>query len=179
MENTNEKICPACGEKISDGAIFCIKCGTKINGDEVVVEQQTGTKNFFEKNKKKIIISLTGVVTVLLILFIVNSVQASNLKKELKRDWYRVEGEDGAYILCILDFSDDEIEYRLETGYKWMDTTIANYDYKVISGNKIKVLRYMNKWETINVEFNDDKSVMKVSPALTSIDNTELWINLD
>lgn len=122
---------------------------------------------------------MIGVAAVFMILLIVNAVQASNLKKELERDWYKVAGEEGSYILCVLDFSDDEIEYRLETGYAWMDTTVATYKYKVISGNKIKVLRYGDEWETIMVDLNEDKTVMEVSPALTSVDNTEIWINLD
>ena len=33
----------------------------------------------------------------------------------------------------------NEIDYRVETGYKWIDTKIATFEYKVISGNKIKV----------------------------------------
>ena len=132
-----------------------------------------------KKNKKKIIIAAAAVVAAVLVFVIVNAVQASNLKKELERDWCRVEGEEGAYILCVLDFSEDEIEYRLETGYAWMDTTVATYDYKVISGNKIKVLRYGDDWETIKVEFSDDKKAMVVSPSLTSTDNEEMWVNID
>ena len=55
----------------------------------------------------------------------------------------------------MLDFSEKEVEYRLETGYAWMDTSLATYDYKVISGNKIKVLRYGDDLETFSIEFND------------------------
>lgn len=179
MEGTTEKRCPNCGEKLPSDSSFCVKCGTKIDGDIPSIEQTSKTPSFFEKNKKKIIIGVVVVVAILVVLFIINFVQASNLKKELERDWYRVEGDDSAYILCILDFSDDEVEYRLETGYAWLDTTVATYDYKVISGNKIKVLRYGDDWETITVEFNDDKTVMTVSPALTSVDKTEIWVNLD
>lgn len=60
-----------------------------------------------------------------------------------------------------------------------MNTTVATYDYKVISGNKIKVLRYGDDWETITIKFNDEKSVMTVSPALTSVDDSEIWVNID
>ncbi|MDE7114752.1 MAG: hypothetical protein K2O57_11360, partial [Acetatifactor sp.] len=67
----------------------------------------------------------------------------------------------------------------LETGYSWMNTTVANYDYKVVNKNTIKVLRYGNKWETITVEFNKDKTMMTVRPALTSVDSVEYWFNLD
>lgn len=178
MENTVEKVCPNCGERLPGDSFFCVKCGTKIGGEAENVEVTKPT-GFFAKNKRNIGISVGVVIGILAIIFIINSVQASNLKKELERDWAKVEGDDGAYILCVLDFSDDEIEYRLETGYAWMDTTVATYDYKVVSGNKIKVLRYGDDWETITVEFNDDKTMMTVKPALTSIEDKEYWFNLD
>lgn len=179
MEGTTEKICPNCGEKLPSDSSFCVKCGTKIDGEIQGVEQSSKAPSFFEKNKKKIGLGVIAVVAVALIFFIVNAVQASNLKKELMRDWQTVEGEDGSYILCILDFSEDEIEYKLETGYAWMDMTVDTYDYKVISGNKIKVNMYGDDWETVTVEFNEDKTMMTVSPALTSVDDEEQWFNFD
>lgn len=179
MEGTIEKICPNCGEKLSSAAIFCVKCGTKVNGEIQSAEQPTKAPSFFEKNKKKIGVGVVAVFAVLLILFIVNAVQASNLKKELMRDWEDIEGSNGVYIVSILDFSEDEIEYKLETGYSWMDTTVATYKYKVVSGNKIKVSRFSGDWETFTIEFNEDKRMMTVSPALTSVDDKERWFNFD
>lgn len=179
MEGTMEKICPNCGEKLPDDSVFCIKCGTKIDGDKPCIQQAAKAPNSSHRNKKIIILVLVIVIAIMLVLWIVNFVQALNLKKELMRDWYNVEGEEGSYILCVLDFSDNEIEYRVETSFAWMDTTIATYDYKVVSGNKIKVLRYGDDWETITVEFSDDKRAMTVSPALTSVDKIEVWFNVD
>lgn len=176
MEELTKRVCPNCGERLPADSSFCIKCGTKIDGDTPKMEYKP---SFLEMNKKKIIVSIIGVFSVLVILLIVNSIQASNLKKELMRDWYKVEGEGNSSILCILDFSDKEVKYRVETGYSWLDTTIATYDYKVINENKIKVLRYGDNWETITIKFNDEKSVMTVSPALTSVDETEIWVNID
>ena len=177
MESTKEKICPKCGEKLPCDSVFCVKCGTKIEVDSNYneeVKNMQGPENI----KKKIGIGLAVVIGILALLFIINFIQASNLRKELMRDWSTVEGDNGAYILCILDFSDDEIKYRIETGYAWMDTTLAVYDYKVISGNKIKVLRY-GDWKTYSVKFNEDKTMMTIKPALTSIDDREYWFNLD
>lgn len=179
MECTAEKICPKCSEILPSDSSFCTKCGTKVDEEIQSVEQSVKTPSFFEKNKKKIGLGVVAVVVVALIFFIVNAVQVSNLKKELMRDWQTIEGEDGAYILCILDFSEDEIEYKLETGYAWMDMTVDTYEYKVISGNKIKVKMYGDDWETVTVEFNDEKSMMTVSPALTSVDDEEQWFNFD
>ncbi len=179
MENTWERVCPNCGEKLFGGALFCAKCGAKVGENSSGTGYVSKTPNFFQKNKKIILGGVIAVAAVVAILFIVNAVQAANLKKELKRDWSRVEGEKGSYILCILDFSDDEITYRVETSYAWMNTTLATFDYKVVSGNKIKVSRYGDEWKTITVKFNDDKTVMTVSPALTSVDKIEIWLNAD
>lgn len=179
MENTTEKVCPACGEKLPGDSLFCAKCGTRVDGEAQNAGQITKPAHFFSKNKKIVGVGAATVIVVLLVIFGINAVQASNLKKELERDWCKVEGEEDSYILCVLDFSDKDVEYRLETGYAWLDTTVATYDYKVISGNKMKVLRYGDEWETITVEFNDEKTVMITSPALTSTDAREIWVHLD
>lgn len=177
-EEQANKVCPNCGEELLSDSVFCVKCGTRIEENQTIPENDNKI-TVLAKHKKKIIGVVGAIITILLIVFVVNSIQASNLKKQLLRDWEKVEGDDGSYILCILDFSDDEIEYRVETGYRWMDTTIATYEYKVVSGNKIKVNRFGNDWETVEIEFNDDKTMMTVTPALTSVDDEEQWFHLD
>ena len=177
-EEQENKVCPNCGEELLSDSVFCVKCGTKIEENQTTPENDSKI-SFLAKHKKKIFSIVGAIVAVFLIVFIVNSIQAANLKKQLLRGWENVEGEKGSYIICVLDFSDDEIEYRVETGYKWMDTTIATYDYKVVSGNKIKVNRFGNDWETIEIEFNDDKTMMTVTPALTSVDDEEQWFHID
>jgi len=177
-EEQVNKVCPNCGEELLSDSAFCVKCGTKIEENQPTPESDSKI-SFLAKHKKKIFSIVGAIVTVFLIVFVVNSIQASNLKKQLLRGWENVEGEKGSYIICVLDFSDDEIEYRVETGYKWMDTTIATYDYKVVSGNKIKVNRFGNDWETVEIKFNDDKTMMTVTPALTSVDDEEQWFHID
>ncbi len=172
MENTEEKVCPNCGKKLFGYASFCDLCGTKINMDAKNTETVVNVPTFWNKNKKKISIAIAVVVGILAMLFIVNTVQAFNLKKELKRGWSRAEGS----IRCVLDFSDDEIEYSAKTSYSWMDTTLDTLDYKVISGNKMKV-HYGEIWRTITVEFNDSKTMMTVKPALTSVKDEEHWFS--
>ena len=71
------------------------------------------------------------------------------------------------------------MEYRLETGYRWMDTSLGTYEWKPISGNKIKIKRFGDKFETFTVELNDDKDVLKISPAITSTDSSETWYHID
>lgn len=181
-EENNFIHCMKCGTKLPADSEFCIKCGEKINSVEgTVIDEKSAInkKNVFKKNKKIVSIICIAILGIAIIFFIVNSIGGANLKKELMKDWQTIEGEDGSYILCILDFSEDEIEYKLETGYVWMDTTVATYDYKVISGNKIKVKRYGDNYETFSINFNDDKTMMTVKPALTSVDDEEQWFNLD
>lgn len=178
-EEQVNKVCPNCGEELLSDSVFCVKCGTKIEEIQSATETESNSISVLAKHKKKIISAVGVIIAIFLVVFVVNSIQALNLKKQLMRDWEKVEGEKGSYIICILDFSDDEIEYRVETGYRWMDTTIATYDFKVVSGNKIRVNRFGNDWETVEIEFNDDKTMMTVTPALTSVDDEEQWFHLD
>lgn len=186
MHSTTDVRCPRCGQILPGNARFCAECGMQLGeapwnnqafspAPPQTVPQQ---RSFLQRHGKKIGIAVAVIAAVLITVFAVNAIQASNLKKQLQRGWSRVEGDDGVYIECILDFSDDEITYRLEPGYRWMDMTVATYDYKVISGNKIKVLRY-GDWETVKVEFNKDKTMMTVTPALTSADREECWFRVD
>lgn len=169
MEDEKGKICPNCGEVLPGDSLFCVKCGTKIEEN-----QQVKTRN----SKKKIGIIIGIVLLFVIAGFVVHAIRTSNLKKELMRDWENVKGENGSYILCILDFSEDEIEYRVETEYFWLDTTIGTLEYKVIGGNTIKVKQY-EKWKKITVKFNDDKTMMTLTPALTNVDDKEEWFNFD
>ena len=178
QEKSKIKVCPNCGEKLLSDSFFCIKCGTKIEENQIIPDNNNKF-SIFTKHKKKIISTISAIIAIFIVAFVINSIQKSNLKKQLMRDWEDIEGDNGSYILCILDFSDDEIKYRIETGYKWMDTTIATYNYKVISGNKIKVNRFGDNWETVKIEFDDDKTMMTVTPALTSMDAEEQWFNFD
>lgn len=182
--------CLKCGEAISDDSKFCPKCGaaagTGVNNEEQTVVYASQTE-FGEmpagrekgQTRKIIVIIVAAAAALAAVLFIVNAVQASKLKKELLRDWMDISGDDGSYIMKVLDFSDDEVEYRLETGYSWLDTTLGTYDYKVVSGNRVKIKRFGDDYETFKIEFNDEKSMMTVTPAITSVDESENWFNLD
>lgn len=165
MDGKDYVICSKCGEQLPMDALFCSKCGNNLKDTTQKPQKVKGAKRW-GMNCAVLVIAL----------FVINFVLASGLKKELMRDWSRVEGESGAYIDCILDFSESEIEYRLETGYKWMDTTIAEYDYIVLTNNWIMVKRY-GDWDPIHIEFNEEKEMMICTPALTSTDKKEYWFN--
>lgn len=185
--------CTGCGQESPRGSRFCKRCGKNLSEENFVYGGNNAINNGFNQSKKSrnriililtvCVIALAAVITTgVLLLHLrkdrIMEERKEELKQELKRDWEFIDGDDDSYIVCILDFSENEIEYRVETGFAWMDTTLATFDYKVVSGNKIKVKRYGNE-ETFTIEFNDDKSMMTVRPALTSVDDVEYWFNFD
>lgn len=176
--------CMKCGEVIPDGSSVCPKCGAdlieKVEGQAIVYASQKETEAATEpksikKIPKTILIGIAAVICVIVVAFIINGVNKANLKKELVKKWYDVDGS----IIKVLDIDEDKIEYRLETGYSWLDTSLGTYEWKPISGNKIKIKRFNDKYETYTIELNDDKDVLKISPAITSTDSSETWYHID
>lgn len=178
LEEQVKKICCNCGSEISECAVFCSKCGERYGAEQPTYEAKGDDLNTFVKHKNKVIGAALAVVAVIVIMCIYNSVQISNLKKQLLRDWERVESTGSTYYTLGLDFSGNEIDYTFDSSYSWLDSTIATYEYKVISGDKIKVKRY-GSWDTFKVEFNEDKEMMIITPAVTSTDDEEYWYNFD
>ena len=175
VEEMAEKLCENCGESLREATVFCPRCGARIVQSSEY-EEEPSVPGFWRRNQKIIIIGIIVVLGILAVLCTMHFMQVSELKKQLVREWLRVEGEEDSSILCILDFTEDEIEYRVETGYAWIDTTIDTFKYKVVSGNKMKVLSN-GKWKTITVEFNEDRIKMKITPALTSMEESESWFS--
>lgn len=176
--------CIKCGEAIPDDSKVCPLCGVDLEIHDTQTVVYASQKDFEahkndtpnKKKYSKIIMCIVGGIAILVVIVMaILGIQKENLKKELQNEWLDTDGT----ILKILEFSEDEVEYRLETGYSWMNTTLFTEDYKVISGNKIKVQRFGDEWETYTIEFNDDKTIMTISPAITSTDSSEKWYNLD
>lgn len=182
--------CLECGEAIPDGSVTCPKCGAVIKKDiesisdgqavvyasQNITEEETAPKTSFSKKlSKQVCIGIAAVIGVIAIFFIVNAVNKANLKKALVKEWYDTEGS----ILKVLDIEDGKMEYRLETGYSWMDTSLATYDWKPAGKNKIKIKMFGDKYKTYTIEFNDDKDSFKISPAITSVDDYERWYHID
>ncbi len=176
--------CMRCGQAIPDNSEICPLCGADLERDDqqaVVYASQKEIESISSDNpnkkkmSKNMLLILSGVAVLSVIIMVVFGIQKNNLKKELQKDWLDTDGT----ILKVLEFSDDEVEYRLETGYGWLDTTLFTEKYKVVSGNKIKVQIFGENWETYAIEFNDDKTVMTISPAMTSTDESENWYYID
>ena len=172
--------CVKCGEAIPDNSRFCPFCGGNLEDldQQTVVyasQKEMGYVPQKMKLSKNTVRILSGVLVLFAIMLAVLGVQKNNLKKELQKEWHDSDGT----ILKVLEFSDKKVEYRLETGYLWMDTTLFNDDYKVVSGNKIKVQMFGDDWDTYTIKFNDEKTVMTISPAITNTDSSENWYCFD
>lgn len=168
--------CVKCGEAIPDGSEVCPKCGANPRETEpAVVYASQGSDPAPKKMNKKTALIIGICACVVAVFLIVSSTGKASLKKALEKDWYALDGS----LIQVLDIDDDEIVYRLETGYSWLDTTVATYDWKPISRNKIKVNRVSGVDETFTIEMNDDKTIFTVTPALTSLDDSETWYHLD
>lgn len=177
--------CLKCGEAIPDGSSVCPNCGANLSEEDkeqtIVYASQKESEESSEQKKigkkipKGVWIGFATIVCVIAIFYIVNGINQANLKKALVKEWY--DADDS--IIKVLDIDDNEMEYRLETGYRWLDTSLGTYEWKPISGNKIKIKRFGDKYETFTVELNDDKDVLKISPAITSTDSSETWYHID
>lgn len=178
--------CMKCGEAIPDGSEMCPKCGANLKDEvseqAVVYASQKSeditsdvTTSQQKKSSKKAVGIVAACLCIVTVFLVVNGIGKANLKKALVKEWYALEDS----IIKVLDIEDDEIEYRLETGYSWLDTSLGSYDWKVVSSNKIKVNRFGDKYETYTIELNDEQTVLKISPAFTSVDDSETWYYID
>lgn len=160
--------CSKCGNKIERDSTFCGKCGKAINKDK----SNKKINISFIKNKLFVIPCIIIIIAIVIHIVIFN-IGKSNLSSNLLRDWTRVEtGDSGSMYELELDFSKDNIEYNFISGYSWLNSTIADYEYKIVSPSKIKI-----KDKTYKIEFNEDKTMMTITPALTSTDDSENWFN--
>lgn len=178
--------CIKCGEAIPDGSSVCPKCGANLVEDSqdkaIVYASPKGESDISKmvvnkpksKNSKLAVILAVCVLVIAVAVMAVMESEKSELKKSIIKDWYDTDGT----IIKVLDIDSESVEYRLETGYSWMDTTLGKYNWKASSGNKIQV-DLGTGYRTYTVEFNDDKTVMKISPALTSTDSSEMWYHID
>ena len=163
--------CTKCGEAIPDGSEICPKCGANLQEAQPAIVYASQEPEPAPKKNKKVALIIGICACLVAAFFIINGIGKASLKDTLTREWSDLDGS----IIKVLDISDDEIEYRLETGISWLDTTLATYTWEPISRNKIQISRFGSDEETITVEFNDDKTILTVKPALTSVDDSETW----
>lgn len=166
--------CEKCGTQMENTSRFCPSCGAPVSN--VAPNPYTQVPPYAPKKKSAVplIIGIAAACFVLILggFLMFHQMAKANLQKQLLRDWSRVESSSGTYYTLELDFSDDEIEYIFDSFY--YDTTIAVMDYEVISGTQIRVDGRLH-----TIEFNDDKTMFTVYPAMTSSDSYEHWFHLE
>ena len=167
--------CPKCGANVESGSGFCPMCGNTFAQEAVVAPTP-------KKKKTGLVIVLVavGVVLALMIGLVLVSVIGvavgigvwnsgkEELQDQLLRDWERVEQSDGSYYTLELDFSYGECDYNFDGSI--IDSKISTFDYEVIAPNKIEI-----DGREITIEFNDDKTMMIMTPALTRVGDKEYW----
>lgn len=179
--------CQNCGSQLADDSRFCSKCGAQQPLTSPVTQTETVVQPIpyaipvppaAPKKKTGIIIAAVAAAAVLCITVVlagylaISHMAKENLHEQLLRDWSRVEESDGFYYTLELDFSEDAIEYTFDS-YSYYDV-LYNYTYEVVSGDTIEV-----NGSEYTVEINDDKTMIIISPALTSLDSYEYWYNFD
>ena len=148
--------CPECSNEISDKAKICPNCGKKIN----------------KTNNKNIIVII---ILIALTILGYSYFKKQELKELLLKDWERVEriSTDNYYTLK-LDFSETKILYKFDSIYSWLDSTLMTYDYKIINSRKIKI-----NDQIYEIEFNEEKTMMTITPSLTDSSTSKSWFNFD
>lgn len=121
--------------------------------------------------KKKVVIFITIGIIMLISIIGYYYIQRQRLKIILLEDWERVEkGSTGTYYTLELDFSEDTIEYNFHSGYSWLDSTIAEYEYKIINSHQLEI-----DSDIYDIRFNEEKTMMTITPSLTDSASNENW----
>ena len=192
--------CTKCGSTIPEQSNFCPTCGHKttpgqaephgtviqasdspLAGDGPLVVSSSEAPGPIQPVQSwsavpfKKYLPVIGVVLALVVgIFLWQNQGKAELKKLLLKDWSRIETSDTTTFQLELDFSEDEIEYNFNSSYAFLNSKIATYDYDVIGKDTIKVTSSSVE-RLIKIEFNDDKDMMTMTPALTSTDDSENW----
>lgn len=129
-----------------------------------------------DKGKKKtvpVLIITAAVVAICAaaVFLLVTEKRKAELESDLIGTWYAA----GDSITKVLEIQDGEIEYRAETEFDWLNTTIGVYEWKAISGNKIKIKHDNDVSVIYTVKFTDGKTIMTITPAVTSANPSEIW----
>lgn len=163
-------ICPNCKAEIADNSTFCTECGVQQHPEQIASVQEE--KSYKEKRIYAIKLIICIILGVTAIFYSINyAMDISNTKSYLHGNWYN-DGDDDTSIVCILEFDDDTITYKCETGYYILDQTFRTWSYKVSGKDTILIKRYGNEWEKYTIErFSGG---MELSPSLTDL-NPERW----
>ncbi len=165
-------ICKFCGNEIPDGSRICPECNTILNqaapapAPAMPAPPQSAeapTQAKASKNKTMLTLIIAGVICVIIAIIAIVEFAVIKPKAEL-RNILVTEWEDSKY---DIEFFDDKVEYRLDFGTN-NDTVIFDYDYKIISKNKVKV--YTDDGEVVwNIKFTTNNKIT-ISPFIDGED---------
>lgn len=137
--------------------------GKNVCGSAIYPSQE---KKYREKSSSMNTSTMILPVVLLSVVIGVYVYQYYNFKNNFENKWSRVEFEGNVYYELVLNIKNNNIKYTFES---WlMNSTLANYDYKIIFPGKVMI-----NGKTVNVEIKDD--MMKFEPAITSTDKYEYW----
>lgn len=148
--------CKECGKEISDTLKRCPNCGIKLKQNYI----------------NKIII----LIVICIFIFIGKYyIEKQSLHQAIMRKWERVEmGDTGSYYTLELDFRETTIEYNFVSTFAWLNSTIKRYDYKIINSHQIQIDN-----RQYEIRFNEDKTMMTITPSLTDSKSSENWFYHD
>lgn len=163
-------ICKFCGNEIPDGSRICPKCNTILNQAAPAPAMPTPPQSAEvtpeakpEKKKSFLPVLIAGVICVIIAIIAIVEFAVIKPKADLK-EILVTEWEDSKY---DIEFYDDKVEYRLDFGTN-NDTVVFNYNYKIISKNKVKV--YTDDGEVVwNIKFTTNNKIT-ISPFIDGED---------
>ena len=156
----------------------CLARTSQLANTVDATEVKTNPVESFSENRQRSrkTASIVGIaICIALLLSIAVTIgNTYRIKKVLVREWYALDDS----IIKVLDIRDEEMEYRLETGISWLNTTVATFDWKPGFGNEIKI-KLVGEYSTYRIKLNDEGNVLIVYPAITSPDSYETWYYID
>lgn len=199
--------CVHCEKAIPDGSSPCPFCGRDPRGEEgrdaSSTSPQGGVTNFGEEEGAvvyaapspasasvqaptskavrprkipKVVWVVVAVVLVAIVAFVaVGESGKSSLKNDLTRTWYASDNS----IIKVLEVDDSTMTYRLETGYSRLDSTIGSWKWRPTGPDSFEIdFSNSGNWTKHRVEFSSNKEGIVVKPALTSTDESEIWVDI-
>lgn len=174
--------CKNCGAEIPEGESICAKCRTEESGLNTPMDSDTSPSKFIKetteimgyKVPKVVIIAIVVVVILVIAAVVVTSAQKAKLNDLLERTWVSVEDS----IILVLEFDGEQVEYRLESTFSFLDQTLYVYDYEVMWGNKYKV-NWNGEWKNYTVDYEKGDNSIKIIPSMISSDPYDIWIDYE
>lgn len=174
--------CPDCGTYLPDHFNFCYKCGAKKpkEGEGDLLKNQVGFQAALPAQRKPELSRLSAARRYIMVLILIGFafyygfqfMGKETLKNQLLKDWQTTSIENGLLFTSILDFRVAEVDYNFKSLLS--EGNIARMDYRIVSPHEIDVDQ-SGTFYTYQIEFNEEKTMMTITPGLTSGEEFERW----